>query len=245
MQFLVQTHPANTQFLGRAHPVVAVFFQGLPDVMDLGLLAAAMQGNTRLGNLMAHRRGVDMQGWRQVGKSDFAPFAQSYGSLHDVAQFANVAGPVIRFHDFEDFGPKALHFQSIASRVFGQEAVSHGYNRAASIPEWRHVEADHIEPVEKIRPKTPVRNFVFKRHVACGNDASANGQRLHGAYGLQLPLADGAQQFGLQLQRQRVDFIEKQRAGSGCCQLAWAVAFGSCERPLYMAEQFAFDNAAG
>src|SRR5262249_60570508 len=61
VQLFIQSHPADAEFGGGAHTVVAVLVQGLSDLLNLRLFAAAVQGGAGGGGA-ARRRGGGARG---------------------------------------------------------------------------------------------------------------------------------------------------------------------------------------
>src|SRR5439155_21502865 len=91
-------------------------------------------------------------------------------------------------------------------------------------------------------PEAPGGHLLVQRRIA-GRD-QPGPQRLAAlrADRLEDAVVHGAQQLGLQRQRQRVDLVQQQRAAAGGGELARAVAVGAGEGAFDVAEHLALDE---
>ena len=83
------------------------------------------------------------------------------------------------------------------------------------LAERRHGDREHIQPVPQVRPE-PARAHLLVEDPVRGCDESHVGLQRHVAPdALEFAVLDGAQQLGLQVERQFADLVEEQRAVVG------------------------------
>jgi hypothetical protein len=107
---------------------------------------------------------------------------------------------------------------------------------------WRHLDREHINPVEQITAECPGGNGV--RQVAIGgcNYEHVRTNRIIAAHPLKLPFLHHAQQGYLGFRWKFPDFIQEDGASLGQFELAHAPLQRTCERAFLMAEQFRGDQ---
>ena len=96
---------------------------------------------------------------------------------------------------------------------------------------------EHREAVIEIRAKTPGTYFLTQTAVGRGNDPRVGDPALRFADALIFAIFQHAQQFGLQLERQLADFIEKQRALVRILEVTGARGAGAGERALHVTKK--------
>ena len=115
----------------------------------------------------------------------------------------------------------------------------------AAFAQRRNKEGDDIEPIEQIFAKAAGADFALqvlvgrRDHADIDPDAGGRADRLKALF------LDGAQHFGLGLERHVADFVEKQRAAVGQFKFAFLGLAGAGEGSLRVAEQFALDQLFG
>ncbi len=114
-----------------------------------------------------------------------------------------------------------------------------------AIAQRRHVERDHVEPVEQVLAKVAAFDFVFEILVRGGHDADIHLDRFGRTHRLQTLFFQRAQDFGLRLERHVADLVEEQSAAVGPLELTDLVLQHAGETALAMAEQLAFDHLFG
>ncbi|MPM56711.1 hypothetical protein SDC9_103525 [bioreactor metagenome] len=138
-------------------------------------------------------------------------------ALHHVAQFADVALPLVFLQPLDHLGGKGLLLVVFAVKEI-EKKQAQGQDVLPPLPQGRHGDGNHVEPVIKILPEgSRVRHFGQvsigggdKAHVdALGLDAPHPGD----LFGFQHP-----QQLHLNGQGNLPDFVEKDRPAVGGLQ---------------------------
>src|SRR5262249_52009352 len=141
---------------------------------------------------------------------------------------------------------------SDALRIFAQFSVEaakivlHQERQVvAALAQGRQVDREHAEPIKQVLPKSPVRYERLQITIRGRQQALAGLNRLVAAQSLKALVLKGAKQLALGERRHVADFVEKQRSAGALLEFADALAVGAGERPLLMAEQFAFQKLLG
>src|SRR2546428_5475240 len=168
---------------------------------------------------------------------------QDDGPLDHVLKFSDVPRPGVL-----DQTPQGALFD-LAARAFQVEAVLldemayQKWNIFGTVAKSRDGDGKHIQPVKKIWPESFFRNYHPEIRVRRGDDPHVHWDRLAAAYSVDESVLKHAEQFGLRLEGEFADFVQKKRAA--VCQfkpsLPSLVRAG--ERPAFVAEEFAFDEA--
>src|SRR5205823_5341361 len=88
-------------------------------------------------------------------------------------------------------------------------------------------------------------NGLAQVAVGGGDDADVDLGHRFGAERLNFAIFDGAQDFGLDLERHLADFIEEEGAAVSLDEFAIVIASGAGESAFGVAEEFAFDEGIG
>src|SRR4029079_14471711 len=76
----------------------------------------------------------------------------------------------------------------------------------------RKLDGDDVDPIEEIFAEAAFLDRFLEVYVGGGDQPEIGLDGLGAADALAFPLLDGAQELGLQLQRQVANFVEKERA---------------------------------
>src|SRR5580658_3138233 len=95
---------------------------------------------------------------------------------------------------------------------------------------------DYIEAVEEILAEGALFDHDGEVAVGGGDDARLDGDAMRGAYRADFLFLQGAQQLGLQIERELADLVEKDGAALGRNQQTVFGAVGPGEGTLYVAE---------
>ena len=110
--------------------------------------------------------------------------------------------------DVQNVGAEPGNLQPVAIGVGLEKTGGQGSNRPAPFTQRRDVELHDVKPVVEVGTKLARGNRLLKRNVARRNQPCPKGQRLDRAHRLEAP-SSTAQQLGLEIHRQRVDFIQQ------------------------------------
>src|SRR2546422_10520009 len=90
------------------------------------------------------------------------------------------------------------------------------------LPERRHFDREHAQPIEEIGPKRTARNGRFQVPVRGGNDADVHLDRAWRAEALEFPFLENPQQGELRVGLKIADLVEEDRAAVGELEAAKA-----------------------
>ena len=120
-------------------------------------------------------------------------------------------------------------------QVFGEQGqILHAF------AQWWKDDVDHVQPVVQILPEFAVLHHGFQVSVGRGNDACRGMQGLRSADSFIGAFLKHAQQFGLQVQGQFTQFVQKQGTFCGKFKLAGLAPVGPGEAAFLMAKKFTF-----
>src|SRR5215472_5151986 len=115
----------------------------------------------------------------------------------------------------------------------------------APLPQGRNLDRENVEPVKEILTKLLLPNHGSEIAMRRRNQPHVYLDRLRASEALELLLLDCPQQFRLEFQADIANLIQKERAAIGQFESAFSLNQSSSERPLLMAEQFAFEESRG
>ena len=110
------------------------------------------------------------------------------------------------------------------------------------LPERRHFNREHAQPIEEIGPKRAARHGGFQVPVRGGDDADVHLDRACRAEALEFPFLENPQQGELRVGLQIADLVEEDRAAVGDLEAAEAPGQRPGERSLLVAEQLRGDQ---
>ena len=172
------------------------------------------------------------------------------GALHDVFQFAHIAGPGIALQHFHRFGFNAVHRLLEALRILLQEMHGDHGNVFRVLLEPRRINLHDVDAVEEILAEFAFGHQLGQIAMGGEDEPRAQGNKAVAAQAVELHLLEDAQKFYLGEQAEVADFIEEERAVAGLLKVAFASADRAGECAFFMAEEFGFnqrfrDGAAG
>src|SRR5688572_6291794 len=179
---------------------------------------------------------------RNIGAGDAWPRRQDHHPFDRVAQFAHVAGPVETLQHLERRAVHRARRRSIALRQHVHEVLRQQRDVLATFPQWRHMQRQHVQPIEQIFAETIRRNFLLEFLVGGRQHANVDAMLLRATNAGDLSVLQHAQHLGLSREAHVADFIEEERSLVGLLELSGAIAHGPGERTLHVTKQLAFDQ---
>ena len=128
---------------------------------------------------------------------------------------------------------------------FCDEELDEMGNVFDAMPQRRHPQLHHVQPIEQVLAEPAVRHFGVELAIGGGDDLDVDLLRNRRADRRHLVLLQHAQQLGLQLERHLADFVEKDDAARGSAEHAQAAAGGAGKRAFLVAEQLALGQRRG
>src|SRR5258706_8662046 len=118
-------------------------------------------------------------------------------SLHEIAQFAHIAGPRIAHKDFEGILAELARFLAVLRTEFIQEVADENGNVREAVTERRNEEGNYVQAIEKVLTESPARDFLVEIFVGRGDDANVDADGLIRANRLKALLFEHAQDLRL------------------------------------------------
>ena len=107
------------------------------------------------------------------------------------------------------------------------------------------MQREHAQAIVKIAAKRARGDHFGEVAICGGHQADIHANRLRAAQSLKLLFLKNAQKFGLQLERDIADFVQKNRAAVRQLEPADALRDRSGKRAALVPEQFRFEQAGG
>jgi hypothetical protein len=114
-----------------------------------------------------------------------------------------------------------------------------------ALAQSRNLDGKNVKPIVQIAAESAFGDQLAKVAVGGGHHANVDALRAVAAEALEFLLLEHAKKFGLQLQRNVGDFVEKERAAIGQLEAADFLAYGAGERAAFVAEEFRLEKAGG
>ena len=166
---------------------------------------------------------------------------QDVRALHEVAQFAHIAGPVIAAERGQGTRGQLLD-RLVRGIEFVEEMACEQLDVFPTFAQRWNLQREYVQPVEQIQPELAFGDRRFSVAIGRRDDAHIGMQFLIAAYAHEGACFEHAQQLHLQLYRHFDDFIEKQRATGGAFEIAFVLPVGTGKASLLVAEDLAFDQ---
>ena len=123
-----------------------------------------------------------------------------------------------------------------------QEMLHQQRNIFAALPQRRQIDADHVEPVEKIFAELALPHHLAKIHVGRGDDAHVHLNFLHAAEVHELAVLQYAQNLALRVHGHGADFVEEERAPVGNFEQSFLRSNRAGEGAFDVSEQHRFEQ---
>src|SRR5208282_2639272 len=168
--------------------------------------------------------------------------SHNHGALHRVLQFANVPQPGLLLQLIHGGGCNPGDAFVHGQREFLHEVVYEYGDVFLSIAQRRDLDAEDIEPIEKIGTELTLLDQFFQILVGGGDAAEVHLDSLVAAHSCDFALLQYAQQVGLGLQADVADFVQENCPALGNFELAFLAELRAGEGALFMPEKFAFEE---
>src|SRR5882724_10783531 len=177
--------------------------------------------------------------------AEFLAGRKNHGALEQIFEFANVARPGVGDERVHGFGWNVLHGFIQTTAELLHEVADKKRDVLAAIAKRRNLNRENIQAIEKITAEFAFGDQAAQVRVGGGDHAGIHVNGAGSAEAFEFMLLQNTQQFGLQFQRNVANFIEKNGAFIGEFEAANFLGNGSGEGAAFVAEKFAFQQAAG
>lgn len=143
------------------------------------------------------------------------PLADDYRPLDDAFQLTHVAGPAVFLKCTHGLLGDGLYLLADLGVEFGDKIINEQRDVLFALPEQRHGDGEHIEPVVKVFAKFAVLDLFFQIPVSRRNDPYINFYSAGTAQSLKLAVLNDPEELALQLQRHLADFVKEDSAAVG------------------------------
>ena len=136
-------------------------------------------------------------------------------AFDDIAQLADVAGPIICLQRGHGFIGDGRRTQALLGRITREEAVRERRNVVAPLCQRRHLHRDDVEPVEEILAEALLFHLIGQIARGGGNHAHVDADVARSSDADEALFGQDAQDPRLGRQRHVGDFVEIKRAPIG------------------------------
>ena len=139
----------------------------------------------------------------------------NYAALDQVLQLTNVARKAIRQQRVNQPGTEACDMAPMTATEMAQKVAHQQRNIFASLPQWRQVNREHIQPIEQVLAKTASLHFVAQVKVGRGDNPHIHLNGRSATYPFNFTFLQGAQDLALRTEAQGGNFVEEQCPAMG------------------------------
>jgi hypothetical protein len=200
-------------------------------VIDLGIMEGGLQ-QLRVGRGAMHF---------ELGKRCIENGAsrEDNAALEEIFELADVTWPRPLNKCFHGGVRDTLNHLAHAAAVHGDKVTGEKHDVADALAQGRRGDGKDFEAIVKIRPELFFSDHGGEVTIGCGNEPHVHRDGPGAAESFELALLNGAQELGLQVERQLADFIEEERAIVREFESSHLAGDGSGECALLMAEELA------
>src|SRR5262249_16508046 len=181
---------------------------------------------------------------------DVADLEQGVGGEHDggvddVLELAHVAGPFVATQRFQSSRRHRADVAIALARELAHEVLHEKRDVVAPPPEGRHVDRHHVEAIEEVVAKGPLAYRLPEIDIGGREDAHVDRDRPHAAHAIDLAFLEYPEQARLEIETERADLVEEDRAAVRELELAQLPRMGAGERTALVPEELRLDEALG
>src|SRR3990170_7707832 len=179
---------------------------------------------------------------RHISRQDTSSLDHDRNPLHQVAQFPDIAGPVISHQQFCRLFCQCLLPQPLLSDDLAQKMSCQEGDVLPPLAQRRDMNGYDIDPVVKVLSEGPLLNFFREIFIGCRDDPDIDLYVSISPDPLEFLFLQDAQYLGLCVQAHVPDLIQKE--GPSVCKLKLPLLYrnGPGKGPPFMTEQLAFDE---
>src|SRR5438132_8503010 len=144
----------------------------------------------------------------EIACADSFAICHDNSSFHPVLEFANIAGPGVRFYSAKRISSKGQTCLFTLQGKLLQKYPRQEIDILPAIAERRQLDHDDGKPEIQILTELPVRHCLLKINIGCGDDARVNLDFLPAADTLEPLFLQKPQHLYLNRKRQFADLIQ-------------------------------------
>ncbi len=163
----------------------------------------------------------------------------------DLLQLRHVAGPGVLEEPVHDLPRDAM--ESLPELLVDEldEVIHEQRDVLKPIPQGRYVEGDYVEPVVEIVSEGPLLDHAPDVPVRRGDDPGVERELVTAPDPFEFPRFEDPQEAGLQVEGQRGDLVQVERAVAGLFEFARLAARGARVGAFLVAEQLGLQDLFG
>ncbi len=252
--FAVEVAAFEAEEFGGAADVVAGFFEFLVDEVAFVGVAGFLQGAELFGGAGAGALGK--RGQVLALNAEDAGI-EDEDAFDEIAEFADVAGPVVLGEGFEGFVADFNAGTAVLTAEDVEEFADEGRDVLLAFAQGGHGKGDDVEAVEEVFAEVAFEDFLFEVFVGGGDDADVDADGLGASDGGKELFVEGAEDLGLSFEAHVANFIEEEGAavgafesasllrGDACGGGSWRALEGAGVGSVAVAEEFRLDVGLG
>ena len=179
------------------------------------------------------------------GSAEVGTDGEDDGAFDKVFEFADVAGPVPVDQSAQGFRGDLIDGAAHFLGVFAGEVAGEDGDVVGPVSERGRGDGEDFEAVVEITPEELVAHHFGEVPIGGGDEANVDGNGANAAEAFEGFLLQGAEELGLEIERDVADFVEEQGSAVGHFEAADFLGEGAGEGAAFVAEEFTFEKAGG
>lgn len=178
------------------------------------------------------------------GRSCDCRTKEDRGAKEEISQLAKVPGPALCRRPADR---AVADLDVLLELIFGEvgEMLHEAREIFGPLAQRRDVDGEDVETIVEIFAKLPLLAPVGQRLVRCGDQVGVRSKFLACSDGEELSVFEDAKKFGLQIELEFADFIEKHAALLGSFEQPFAIHHRSGEGALAVTKELALGKFFG
>ncbi len=182
---------------------------------------------------------------RRAAPHEAWPVGQNHRPLDDIAKFADVARPGVVSKRLHRLTRHVLDDLAELPAKLLDEGPDERRNVLPTVAQRRNPNGKHLQPEKQVLAEPILAHRLTEVAIGGRNQSDIDLQSSAAAQSLEGAILQNPQQFGLQLERQLADLVEKQRAAIGDLEPSALPSHRARVRTFLATEQLAFDQRSG
>src|ERR1035437_8454843 len=239
----VQVCPRNSLFFGRQVFVAVAFLNRSVRQIDFELAQQPFKpfpvGRTSRRAFLVRKL---LQEIRQFVSDGAIAIRQYGGTLNDILEFADIAGPLVFHQRFHGAGPDIMYRLTEVGCILLEEIPGEQGDIFRALAQRRHVDGHDVYTVIQVAAECARLDHLLQVAVGGEQDSKVQRDQFIAAQPAELLLLQDAQQLHLGVETELADLIQQQGPFSGLLQVADPRPRGAGESPTLVSKQLRFNQ---
>src|SRR3990172_3611095 len=245
LEFPEQGVSMKTENPGRLGLVPLDLLEDVENVLLLEMAPRLSEAESNALDILDRAATKDGNVQGQLPQRDGLALGQGHRALDDVLQLADVAGPVVLIQRGRGARGEALHLAGELAVVLADEVLYQKGDVVAALAQGGQRDGNHVQAVVQVLPEGALLHGLLQVPVGGGDDPDVDLDGPGAPHPLDLPLLEGPEDLGLQVQPHGAHLVQKQAPPRGQLELPHLGGDGPGEGPLLVAEELGFQQFRG